>query len=369
MINRRKIITYLSVGGILIGMPYPIWSKPQLAGLTARSDRLLSLNFSMIDVRELLKILADAKDINLVLSEKISGQMSIQMKDASWQAVFDAVLASRSLGHRFEGNILWVAPYEEIASFEKKKMDRTQEESKAKQVHTELRQIMIEARIVEAERRFARNLGAKLAYQSQSGHLSGNNSLSAAGLHGFEPGVAAISLLGRQAGRALQIELSALESSGMGNIISNPRVLAAENSLALIEQGTELPYQSSAGQGATKVQFRKANLRLEVRPRIQKNQMIVLDVDINKDSVGLKTEQGFAIDTKHVKTQVLVESGGTVILGGIFQDMERKDKASTPFLSTIPLLGALFRQESKTVDKTELLIFLTPTLVSSQKPQ
>jgi type IV pilus assembly protein PilQ len=175
--------------------------------------------------------------------------------------------------------------------------------------------------------------------------------------------------LGKQATQALNMELSALESNGLGNIVSNPRVLAAENTQALIEQGTELPYQSSAGQGATKVQFRKANLRLEVKPRIQKNQMIVLDVDINKDSVGLKTEQGFAIDTKHVKTQVLVESGGTVILGGIFQETERKDDARVPFLGSIPLIGFLFRQESKFKDKTELLIFLTPTLVSSQKPQ
>ena len=97
--------------------------------------------------------------------------------------------------------------------------------------------------------------------------------------------------------------------------------------------------------------------------------MIVLEVDINKDSIGLKTEQGFAIDTKHVKTQVLVESGGTVILGGIFQEMERKDDVKVPFFSGIPLIGALFRQEAKFKDKTELLIFLTPTLVSSQKAQ
>ena len=232
----------------------------------------------------------------------------------------------------------------------------------------ELRQIMIEARIVEAERRFAQNLGAKLAYQQQPNFKSGHH-LGASGLSGFEPGAAAITLLGKQATQALNMELSALESNGLGNIVSNPRVLAAENTQALIEQGTELPYQSSAGQGATKVQFRKANLRLEVKPRIQKNQMIVLDVDINKDSVGLKTEQGFAIDTKHVKTQVLVESGGTVILGGIFQETERKDDAKVPFFGSIPLIGFLFRQESKFKDKTELLIFLTPTLVSSQKPQ
>ena len=194
--------------------------------------------------------------------------------------------------------------------------------------------------------------------------------LSASGLNGFDASTGAIGLLSRQATEALNIELSALESNGLGNIVSNPRVLAAENTQALIEQGTELPYQSSAGNsGATKVQFRKANLRLEVKPRIQKNEMIVLDVDINKDSVGLKTEQGFAIDTKHVKTQVLVESGGTVVLGGIFQEADRKDSTQVPFLGEIPILGALFKQEAKFRDKTELLIFLTPTLVSSQKPQ
>jgi len=329
----------------------------------------LSMSFTSIDIRQLLQILADAKGINLMLSEKVSGQVSIHMKKASWQAVFDSILASRSLGHKYDADVLWVAPHEEIMAFEKRQLERAQQLNQVNQIQTELRQVMIEARIVEAERRFAKNLGAKLAYQSKSGQIAGGNTLTAGGLHGFEPGVAAITLLGKQAGQALQIELSALEASGQGNIISNPRVLAADNTQALIEQGTELPYQSSAGQGATKVQFRKANLRLEVRPRIQKNGMIVLDVDINKDSVGLKTEQGFAIDTKHVKTQVLVESGGTVILGGIFQDMERKDKAKTPFFSEIPLLGALFRQESKTVDKTELLIFLTPTLVSKQKAQ
>ena len=256
-----------------------------------------------------------------------------------------------------------------LSNFEKRIKDQVQQQDQVIQSEIGLRQIMIEAKIVEAERRFAQNLGAKLSYQDSSGQMKIGSQLAANGLNGFAAGTAAISLLGKQASQALHMELSALESSGLGDIISNPRVLAAENSQALIEQGTELPYQSSAGQGATKVQFRKANLRLEVKPRIQKNQMIVLEVDINKDSVGLKTEQGFAIDTKHVKTQVLVESGGTVILGGIFQEMERKDDAKVPFLGSIPILGMLFRQESKFKDKTELLIFLTPTLVSGQKPQ
>ena len=369
MMRRRKVLKYgclACLGSVASGLV----SRIAIGAPNSDSkEPLMSLSFASIDVRQLLQMLADAKGINMMISEKVSGVTSIHMKNATWQSIFDSVLASRSLAHQYEAGVLWVAPYEEIMAHEKRVLDRRKQSQHVEQNLHDLRQIMIEARIVEAERRFARNLGAKLAYQSQSGHLSGSNVLAANGLHGFEAGVASVSLLGKQAGKALQIELSALESSGLGNIISNPRVLAAENSQALIEQGTELPYQSSAGQGATKVQFRKANLRLEVRPRIQKNQMIILEVDINKDSVGLKTDQGFAIDTKHVKTQVVVESGGTVILGGIFQDIERKDKAKTPFLSEIPFLGALFRQESKTMDKTELLIFLTPTLVSSQKPQ
>jgi type IV pilus assembly protein PilQ len=330
------------------------------------SDKSITLKFSSIDLRQLLQLLADMRGLNLMMSDKVSGKTSINMKNAFWQTTFDSVLASKSLGSRLDKDVLWVAPYEESALFHQRQKDREQQHQMGQM--GELRQIMIEARIVEAERRFAQNLGAKLAYQQQPSIQTGHH-LGASGLNGFEPGTAAITLLGKQATQALNMELSALESNGLGNIVSNPRVLAAENTQALIEQGTELPYQSSAGQGATKVQFRKANLRLEVKPRIQKNQMIVLDVDINKDSIGLKTEQGFAIDTKHVKTQVLVESGGTVILGGIFQETERKDDAKVPFLGSIPLIGFLFRQESKFKDKTELLIFLTPTLVSGQKPQ
>ena len=353
----------------LLGMVWPIevWSKSTASAVNELQP--VTLNFSSIELRQLFQMLADMRGINLILSEKIQGKTNIHMNQVPWQTVLDSVLASKNLAYKLESGVLWIAPYEELLNFEKRTKDRVTQQDQLVQSELGLRQIMIEARIVEAERRFAQNLGAKLAYQDPSGRAKIGSQLPANGLNGFGAGTAAISLLGKQATQALHMELSALESSGLGDIISNPRVLAAENSQALIEQGTELPYQSSAGQGATKVQFRKANLRLEVKPRIQKNQMIVLEVDINKDSVGLKTEQGFAIDTKHVKTQVLVESGGTVILGGIFQEMERKDDAKVPFLGSIPILGMLFRQESKFKDKTELLIFLTPTLVSSQKAQ
>jgi len=365
--NRRQIVS-----GVLLCLVTPVVMAVQgLGGKRNKPNQAnshISLDFVSISLRQLLQMMADMQALNLVMSEKVIGKISIHIKHAPWQEVLDTILASRSLLAKRTGSVLWVGPYEELMAHEKRLLERGQQVEKMEKTHSTLRQIMIEAKIVEAERRFAQNLGAKLGYQLKSGSQFESN-LPAAGLHGFEASTGAIGLLGRQATKALNVELSALESNGLGNIVSNPRVLAAENSQALIEQGTELPYQSSAGSGATKVQFRKANLRLEVKPRLHKDDLIVLDVDINKDSVGLKTEQGFAIDTKHVKTQVLVESGGTVVLGGIFQEADRKDSTQVPFLGEIPILGALFKQEAKFRDKTELLIFLTPTLVSSQKPQ
>jgi type IV pilus assembly protein PilQ len=304
------------------------------------------------------------RHLNLILSDLVQGNLSFRIRQADWMVVLDTLTRSRGFDYRIDQGILWIASYDEVAAMLKRKG----ETQKIDQVKIEvMRQVMIEARIVEAERRFAQTLGAKLAIQKKP--LSIETDLTASSLHGFTSGTAAVSLLGKHATQVLNIELSALEANGLGNVVSNPRVLAANNSQALIEQGTELPYQSSAGQGATKVQFRKANLRLEVKPSIQVDDQIALEVDITKDSVGLKTEQGFAIDTKHVKTHVLVESGGTVILGGIFQETDRKDTAGVPFLSDLPLIGRLFKQEAKQLDKTELLIFLTPTLVGASKPQ
>jgi type IV pilus assembly protein PilQ len=165
------------------------------------------------------------------------------------------------------------------------------------------------------------------------------------------------------------MELSAQEASGRGNIVSNPRVLATEDTEAVIEQGVELPYQVQYTRSACKSMFRKVNLRLEVIPTVYEDELISLSVEINKDSVASKTEHGYVIDTKHVRTQALVESGGTVILGGVFQDVEKNEAHKVPGLGDIPLLGYLFKEEAKVKDKTELLIFLTPTLVQAPNPR
>ncbi|MNN08338.1 Type IV pilus biogenesis and competence protein PilQ precursor [compost metagenome] len=141
-------------------------------------------------------------------------------------------------------------------------------------------------------------------------------------------------------------------------------MVTANNIKALIEQGTELPYQAATSSGATSVQFRKANLKLEVTPQITPEGNVLLDVDVNKDSVGIQTTSGFAIDTKHVQTQVLVENGGTVVIGGIYTQTESNDTDKVPLLGDIPVLGYLFKNNAKVRNRTELLVFLTPRILN-----
>ncbi len=248
-----------------------------------------------------------------------------------------------------------------------------------------VRQVIIEARIVEANDSFSRNLGVRLGFASKTAGAGYGNtytnvvspvtqnatwdngpalSLPAAAINGVNPGSVAVSLFSNTAGRFLALELSALEADGRGKIISSPRVVTANNIKALIEQGTELPYQAATSSGATSVQFRKANLKLEVTPQITPEGNVLLDVDVNKDSVGIQTTSGFAIDTKHVQTQVLVENGGTVVIGGIYTQTESTNVNKVPLLGDIPVLGNLFKDNAKVNNRTELLVFLTPRVLN-----
>ena len=176
----------------------------------------------------------------------------------------------------------------------------------------------------------------------------------------------ALSLFSASAQKFLNLELTALEADGKGKIISSPRVITADQIKALIEQGTELPYQVATSSGATSIQFRKANLKLEVTPQITPEGNVILDVDVNKDSVGQITAAGFAIDTKHVKTQVLVENGGTVVIGGIYTQNVTEDVNKVPLLGDIPVLGYLFKNTTRQSSKTELLVFLTPKIITDR---
>jgi len=268
-----------------------------------------------------------------------------------------------------------------------------------------VRQVMIEARIVEATDTFSSDIGARLGGVSVTGHSwlssgagsaggasygtssSSPNTLSvngvvignpnnvnlpAASLNGFAPGSVGLTLFNSSITKLLNLEVEALELDGRGKVISSPRVITADKVKASIEEGQDIPYQSaSAGGGIGQVQFRKAVLSLEVTPQITPEGAIFLDVKVNKDtpSATVSGSGGIAIDTKNVTTQVLVENGGTIVLGGIFQETELITITKVPLLGDIPVLGNLFKDTAKTHNRDELLIFITPRIVSERVNQ
>jgi len=190
--------------------------------------------------------------------------------------------------------------------------------------------------------------------------------LPSAGLNAFNAGTFSFILFNESLSRFLSLELSALEADGKGKIISSPRVLTADQIEALIEQGTEIPYQQASSSGATAVSFRKASLALKVKPQITPDGNVIMTLDVNKDQPGATTTAGVQINTKHVKTEVLVENGGTVVIGGIYEQQDRTDITKIPFFGDLPLIGALFRNTTTSSRKTELLVFITPRIVNER---
>jgi type IV pilus assembly protein PilQ len=269
-----------------------------------------------------------------------------------------------------------------------------------------VRQVLIEARIVEADDSFGRSLGVKLGASDLRGTrggvpgypVAGDTRVTVGGNYnavggqtgqikvddfkyndtqfvnlpantsqlGASAATFALSLFSATANRFLNLEISALEAEGKGKIVSSPRVITADQTKANIEQGEEIPYQVATSSGATSIQFKKATLRLEVTPQITPEGNVIMDVDVNKDSRGTLTTAGPAINTKHVKTQVLVENGGTVVIGGIFTQNESDDVTKVPVLGDIPFVGNLFKSKTRQTTKTELLIFITPKIVTDR---
>ena len=425
----------------------------------------LSLNFQNIEVRALLQVIADFTNFNVVTSDTVTGNVTLRLKDVPWDQALDIILQAKGLGVRKSGNVLWIAPKDEINAKEKVDLEakaqiaaleplRTQSfqlnytkaeevakgltgqnsgqgsggqntrilsprgsliyETRTNQlfvndiptkleeiqqliakIDVPVRQVLIEARIVEATDTWGRSLGVKLGANgtgsnvavggsyagvvnstNQSGNADTDNdtytsnsymvNLGASSVSGYSPASFAISLFNSSKTKFLNLELSALEADGKGKIISSPRVITADQVKALIEQGTELPYQTATSSGATAISFRKANLKLEVTPQITPEGSIILSVDVNKDSVGQSTSAGYAIDTKHVQTQVLVDNGGTVVIGGIYVQTDTNSTEKIPFLGDIPILGNLFKSRTAESDRSELLIFLTPKVVSEK---
>ena len=418
----------------------------------------LSLNFQSIEVRSLLQVIADFTNFNIVTSDSVSGSVTLRLQDVPWDQALDIILQAKGLGMRKTGNVLWVAPKDEIAAKEKLDLEtvvavqnleplRTQAfqinygkasdiaagliasssgagqgvtatrilssrgsvisenrtnqlfvtdiPSKLEQVQQliskidiAVRQVLIEARIVEASDSFGKSLGVKLGGGGAAGAsgdkpgislgssyvagsaatTSGNfvNLPSTGALGSSSPGQFAVSIFGAGADRFLNLEISALEAEGKGKVVSSPRVVTADQIKALIEQGTELPYQVASASGATSIAFRKANLKLEVLPQITPEGNIILTLDVTKDTVGQSTPAGFAIDTKHVQTQVLVENGGTVVIGGIFTESSTDTETKVPFFGDLPGLGILFRNKAKEIQKREMLVFITPKVIADK---
>ncbi len=433
----------------------------------------LSLNFQNIEVRALLQVIADFTNFNVVTSDTVTGNVTLRLKDVPWDQALDIILQAKGLGLRKSGNVILIAPKDELAAKEKVDLEAKAQIASLEPVRTQsfqlnytkaeevakglvgqsggggggnasrilsargsviseartnqlfvsdipskleevqamiakidipVRQVLIEARIVEAGDSFGRSLGVKLgstdlrglrggvagygtpemsvgiggnmnAIGLQTGQVSGTSvpfndsqfiSLPAVGQNNYSAATFAVSLFSAAANRFLNLEISALEADGKGKIVSSPRVITADQVKALIEQGEELPYQTATSSGATALQFRKANLKLEVTPQITPEGNVILDVDVNKDSVGRSTAAGFAIDTKHVRTQILVENGGTVVIGGIYTQNEREDVTKVPLLGDIPFLGNLFKTRTRTTSKTELLVFLTPKVITDR---
>lgn len=267
-----------------------------------------------------------------------------------------------------------------------------------------VRQVLIEARIVEARDTFGRSLGVKLGgsdLRANNGgdggySIGGNNrvafgtsysnAVASSGAGGSTTtdgtfvnlpaslsnvssvGTFALSIFNSSANRFLNLELSAMEADGKGRIVSSPRIITADQTKALIEQGTEYPYSVTAPNGATTLAFKKAVLKLEVTPQITPEGAIILDLDINKDSRGETTTQGVAIDTKHIKTQILIENGGTVVIGGIFELEETNQENKIPFVGDVPVLGNLFKSRTKESSKREMLVFITPKVITERGP-
>jgi type IV pilus assembly protein PilQ len=423
------------------------------------SGEKLSLNFQNIEVRSLLQVIADFTNFNVVTSDSVTGSVTLRLKDVPWDQALDIILQAKGLDKRKNGNVLWIAPKDEISAREKQTLEsqasiesleslRTQGfqmnyakavdiaaqingsasaggvgvnsrilsargsviseprtnqlfvtdiPSRLEQIQSlitkldiAIRQVLIEARIVEADDRFGRSLGVRLG-GGNLGDVAGSRtrvgfgstysatadtgldnsgsflSLPASGLGGVQPATFAVSLFDAiHTSRFLNLEISALEADGRGKIVSSPRVVTADQVKALIEQGTEFPYQTATSSGATAIEFRKANLKLEVTPQITPEGSIILDVDVSKDSRGETTTQGIAINTKRVQTQVLVENGGTVVIGGIFELLETEDTTKVPLLGDIPYVGNLFKSRNRSTNRSELLIFITPRVISDR---
>jgi type IV pilus assembly protein PilQ len=417
----------------------------------------LSLNFQNIEVRAVLQLIADFTGFNLVASDTVSGNVTLRLKNVPWDQALDIVLRTKGLGMRQVGNVMLVAPAEEIAAREKADLESKRQIEELEPLHTELiqvnyakaddisklltaegnaivtergsvsidartntllvlettkkleevralvnkldipiRQVLIESRIVIASNDFSRDLGVKFGVTGVdtkndgmigiTGSTAGTDTMIGSAITNIQnngnaapvtlPSVddrLAVNLPVAAAGQfalgildsdfLLDLELTAMQQEGRGEVLSNPRVITANQNAATIEQGVEIPYQEASSSGATSVSFKKAVLGLSVTPQITPDDRVIMKLNISKDSVGAIFNGVPSIDTREIDTQVLVANGETVVLGGIYEQEQAHGTSKVPFLGDLPVVGRLFRNDNKTDNKEELLIFITPKIL------
>ncbi len=419
----------------------------------ARKDKLgytgerLSLNFQNIEVRAVLQLLADFTGLNIVVSDSVNGSLTLRLKNVPWDQAMDIILKTKGLAMRRTGNVVLVAPSEELAAREKLELEAKKQIKELEPLRTEwfqinyakatdlskliksqgnsllssrgsitlddrtntlmiqdtpsqledirklvtrldipVRQVLIESRIVIANNDFSKDLGVRFGVAKETG-FSNNERVwvGGGGASGTSPntglgdlivdlpvaasGASALGLaVGRIGNHILQLELSAMQSEGRGEIVSSPRVITANQKEAIIEQGVEIPYQEATSSGATSVSFKKAVLQLKVTPQITPDDRVIMDLSVKKDNPDFTNAVlGVPpVNTREVSTQVLVNNGETVVLGGVYEHTKEYSSTRTPFFGDLPVVGALFRDKRNTNDKTELLIFVTPKIVKDE---
>ena len=419
----------------------------------------LSLNFQNIEVRSVLQLIADFTGLNLVVSDSVAGSLTLRLKNVPWDQALDIILKTKGLGMRENGNVLYIAPNEEIAAREKLELESQQQVEELAPLRSEfleinyakasdlaellkdtnntllsergqvsvddrtntlliqdtalklneirrlierldipVKQVLIESRIVVANDDFSKTLGAKFGVFNVDGDDLGQDRVSdvvGGNLDALEPltagdpipiqdtlnvnlpvprndggavagGQFALSFIKLPFGYAVNLELSAAQAESKAEVISNPRVITANQSTARIETGEEIPYVSQTSSGATDVEFKKAVLSLEVTPQITPDDRVNMEVSVTNDSVGQVFQGIPSIDTNEVTSNVLVNNGQTVVLGGIYTENSTVSATKVPFFGDLPLAGRLFRNDSVVNNKSELLVFITPKIIDEQ---
>lgn len=415
---------YLNIVIILLLFSMSCWANPRTLTSTESED-LISINFYQTDIAIILQALADNKQMNLVMVDDLSTKQTIKLQNVTWQKALTVVLNSANLCSEIDDNILFISKaVDQEVLLQKKLLEQKElqlnrplalltipvnhadlnnlvetiqsqgllsERGKAfidkrtnsiiitdmstkfsnikklvKSLDQPIPQVHISAHIVTMNKQSMDELGIKWGYKGHSSQLLSKfdvdfgvtNAPSSVGFN-----------LAKLSGSLLNLELSALESENQLEIIASPNLLTANQNIASIKQGTEIPYEvSNGGNGSTSIEFKQAVLGLEVTPKIIANDQMILDLYITQNTAGrsIKRRDGgeaLAIDTQEIRTQVKIKSGETVVLGGIFQQVNNVSKNSVPGISNIPIIGNAFKNKAKKQQKRELVIFITPQLV------